>query len=171
MILNIPSSIFPHLSLSIIYTDTKITNIEFISTKKNNKFSAELSSDIDITSLEQQIKYQFKQYFLSSGFQFSLDFQFIKGTEFQQKVWHALTEIPIGKLMTYGQLAKKLNSSPRAVGNACRNNPLPIIVPCHRIVSASGIGGYAGDTLTRQNTDIDFLAIKKWLLSHERAGF
>ncbi len=171
MILNIPFSVFPHLSLSIIYTETAITNIKFISTQQKTILATTLSINVDISPLEQQIKYQFKQYFLSSEFQFSLAFQFIKGTEFQQRVWHALTEIPIGKLMTYGQLAKKLNSSPRAVGNACRNNPLPIIVPCHRIVSASGIGGYAGDTLTRQNTDIDFLAIKKWLLAHERAGF
>ena len=171
MILNIPFSVFPYLSLSIIYTDTAITHVKFISTQKKNILSAVLSVDVDISPLEQQIKYQFEQYFLSDKFRFSLPYQFIKGTRFQQKVWHALTEIPTGKVMTYGQLAEKLHSSPRAVGNACRNNPLPIMIPCHRIVSASGIGGYAGDTLALQKTDIDFLVIKKWLLAHERADF
>ena len=63
--------------------------------------------------------------------------------------------------LTYGEMAKKLDSSPRAVGNACRANPLPIIIPCHRVVSQSGIGGYGG------HTEGEVLAIKEWLLHHE----
>lgn len=85
------------------------------------------------------------------------------GTRFQQRVWQALQNIPSGETLTYGELAKQLNSSPRAVGQACRNNPIPIIIPCHRVVSASGLGGYAGDTGGK------LMAIKKWLLRHEGA--
>ena len=90
------------------------------------------------------------------------------GTEFQQKVWQALLEIPVGETQTYGFLANKLNTSARAVGNACRQNHFPVIVPCHRVVSASGIGGYAGDTLLNQQGQIHYMQIKQWLLSHEK---
>ena len=83
------------------------------------------------------------------------------GTPFQNSVWNALKNIPAGKVVTYGAIAKQLGTSARAVGNACRKNPIPVVVPCHRVVSANGIGGYAGDT------NGDMLAIKSWLLRHE----
>ncbi|MGD8812578.1 MAG: methylated-DNA--[protein]-cysteine S-methyltransferase, partial [Thioalkalispiraceae bacterium] len=86
------------------------------------------------------------------------------GTSFQQKVWKTMLNIPPGKVMSYGEIAKKLNSSPRAVGNACRANPLPLLVPCHRVVSQAGLGGYGGETSGKR------LAIKRWLLSHEGAA-
>ena len=85
------------------------------------------------------------------------------GTPFQKKVWHELEKIPFGQVITYGELAQKLHTSARAVGNACRNNPIPVVVPCHRVVSASGIGGYSGETSG------DKLQIKSWLLQHEGA--
>jgi len=84
-----------------------------------------------------------------------------QGTLFQKSVWHELCKIPLGETRTYGEIAHKLNSSARAVGNACRRNPVQIIVPCHRVVSAKGLGGYAGETQGRQ------LDIKRWLLNHE----
>ncbi len=83
------------------------------------------------------------------------------GTPFQQKVWRALQEIPAGQTWTYGQLAKHIDSAPRAVGQACRRNPLPIVVPCHRVVAQSGMGGYSGAT---SGPD---MVIKTWLLMHE----
>lgn len=102
---------------------------------------------------------QLREYF-DHGKAFNLPLR-AEGTRFQQRVWQALQKIPSGKTLTYGELAKILNSSPRAVGQACRNNPIPIIIPCHRVVSASGLGGYAGDTGGK------LMAIKKWLLRHE----
>jgi methylated-DNA-[protein]-cysteine S-methyltransferase len=83
------------------------------------------------------------------------------GTPFQQRVWRALRSIPSGQVRRYGELAAELGSSARAVANACRANPLPLLVPCHRVVSATGAGGYLGKTSGSP------LAIKLWLLQHE----
>jgi len=86
----------------------------------------------------------------------------LSGTEFQKKVWRVLSSINTGKTMTYGDIAKQLSSSPRAVGNACRRNPIPIFIPCHRAVSASGRGGFMGHTTG------EAMEIKDWLLAHEQ---
>lgn len=67
-------------------------------------------------------------------------------TPFQKKVLKQLQLIPYGETRTYGEIAKILKTSPRAIGNACRNNPVPIIIPCHRVLAANGIGGYDGAT-------------------------
>lgn len=83
------------------------------------------------------------------------------GTAHQQRVWAALREIPSGQSRTYGELADVVGSASRAVGQACRRNPIPIIIPCHRVVARGGIGGYSGATAGPE------LAIKRWLLAHE----
>ncbi|HET9843661.1 MAG TPA: methylated-DNA--[protein]-cysteine S-methyltransferase [Gammaproteobacteria bacterium] len=85
----------------------------------------------------------------------------LSGTPFQLKVWDALTKIPAGSTITYGHLAKALNSSPRAIGGACKSNPCPIIIPCHRVVAAKHLGGFAG-CLTGSK-----IKLKHWLLQHE----
>jgi methylated-DNA-[protein]-cysteine S-methyltransferase len=64
-------------------------------------------------------------------------------TPFQKRLRKALLEIPFGEIRTYGELAKVLNSAPRAVGQSLGANPLPILIPCHRIVAANGLGGFA----------------------------
>ncbi len=84
-----------------------------------------------------------------------------RGTLYQQKVWQALQRIPVGEVRTYGELARELGSCARAVAQACRANPLPILIPCHRVVSATGLGGYMGKTYGPE------LEIKRWLLHHE----
>ncbi|MER2527053.1 MAG: methylated-DNA--[protein]-cysteine S-methyltransferase [Candidatus Competibacter denitrificans] len=83
------------------------------------------------------------------------------GTAFQQRVWAALQAIPIGSVLSYGELAQRLDTAPRAIGGACRSNPIPILIPCHRVVSRQGLGGYAGEVKGEP------LAIKRWLLRHE----
>ena len=67
------------------------------------------------------------------------------GTKFQQRVWSMMEQIPYGKTKTYGEIAKALGSSARAVGMACGANPIPVIIPCHRVVAATDMGGYSGD--------------------------
>lgn len=89
----------------------------------------------------------------------------LSGTPFQHRVWQALRSIPVGKIMTYGALAACLRSSARAVGNACRSNPVPIVVPCHRVVAGNGLGGFAGDSQGR------LILVKRWLLQHEGVEF
>lgn len=84
-----------------------------------------------------------------------------QGTVFQIRVWQALATIPSGAVKTYGELAKQLHSNARAIGNACRANPIPIIIPCHRVIAASSLGGYAGDKSGR------LISIKHFLLHHE----
>lgn len=86
------------------------------------------------------------------------------GTVFQRLVWRALRRIPSGATRRYGELAAVVRSAPRAVGGACRANPIPIVVPCHRVVAAAGLGGYTGSTHSRA------VHIKRWLLAHERRG-
>jgi methylated-DNA-[protein]-cysteine S-methyltransferase len=85
-----------------------------------------------------------------------------EGTAFQRAVWNAIATIPNAATRTYGELAHDLGSSARAVGNACGSNPIPLIVPCHRVVAASGrLGGF-------MHSRSDFpLSIKRWLLAHE----
>ncbi len=83
------------------------------------------------------------------------------GTPYQRRVWQALQQIPVGEVRTYGELSAELKSSPRAVAQACRANPLLILIPCHRVVSASGLGGYMGKSEGPE------LEIKRWLLHHE----
>lgn len=86
----------------------------------------------------------------------------LKGTPFQQRVWRALQSIAVGTVCTYGELARQLGTAPRAIGGACRTNPVPLVIPCHRVVSRNGLGGYTGEITG------DPLAIKRWLLEHER---
>ncbi len=84
------------------------------------------------------------------------------GTIFQQRVWRQMSKIPPGQVQTYGELATSLHTSARAVGNACRANPIPLIIPCHRVVAKHSLGGYAGRTNGR------LLDMKQWLLEHEQ---
>ena len=85
-----------------------------------------------------------------------------QGTTFQRAVWSALRQIPMGQTTSYGELAKELNTSPRALANACRKNPFPLIIPCHRVLSKTGIGGYAGAVTGK------LIDIKTALLQYEK---
>ncbi len=142
---------FAHLGIRIV--DNKLAAIDFIESE------TEIEPE-DVVSVD--VCKQIRQYLDDPGAneQFDIACSF-SATPFQQKVWRELRKIPAGKVVTYGELAKKLGTSARAVGNACRRNPVPVVIPCHRVVSARGIGGYAGDT------GGNLLRIKSWLLQHE----
>ena len=66
------------------------------------------------------------------------------GSPFEQRVWSAMQKIPYGETRCYGDLAADISSAPRAVGGACGKNPIPIVIPCHRVLAKAGLGGYSG---------------------------
>lgn len=138
--------------LGLTITNNKLAKIQFL--PSNTRLLAAQNS------IARQITTKIKKYFCNPKLQFKLPIQ-IKGTPLQQKIWQILQKIPCGKTVTYGELAQKIGTSPRVIGNACRRNPIPIVIPCHRVVAAKGFGGYCGKTCN------DFLKIKKWLLMHE----
>ena len=89
-----------------------------------------------------------------------------KGTQFQHRVWHAIRAIPLMESRTYGELARQLRTSARAVGQACGANRIALIIPCHRVVGSRGsLGGFMNEESG------DPLAIKRWLLTHEGYRF
>jgi len=85
----------------------------------------------------------------------------VEGTPLQKGVWQAMCAIPRGRTRTYGELARELGTEPRAVGQACGDNRLPIVIPCHRVVASDGLGGFG------HATGGYLLEAKRWLLMHE----
>ena len=107
---------------------------------------------------------QIQAYLENPRFAFDLPLR-LAGTRHRLAVWEAMQRIPAGETRTYGELARELGSSPRAVGGACGANPLPLVVPCHRVIAAGGaIGGFMGS-----RSEGFEIAIKRWLLEHEGA--
>jgi methylated-DNA-[protein]-cysteine S-methyltransferase len=97
----------------------------------------------DETPLLSRARTQLLEYFAGRRREFALPLA-PDGTPFQKTLWQALLAIPYGELRTYCELATELESAPRAVGGACGRNPIPIIIPCHRVVAAGSLGGYSG---------------------------
>ncbi len=85
----------------------------------------------------------------------------LQGTLFQRRVWREIEKLFLLKTTTYGVMARHLGSAARAVGGACGANPVPLIVPCHRVLSANGLGGFMG------GREAFPLSVKRWLLAHE----
>ena len=114
-------------------------------------------------ALAKKVCQQLKRYFKDPQYQFQLPLHLV-GTDLQQTIWQFLNTIPSGKTMTYGEVATQLGTHPRVMGQACRANPIPIIVPCHRVIAADGgLGGYCGATRG------EGLARKRYLLQHEQS--
>jgi methylated-DNA-[protein]-cysteine S-methyltransferase len=101
--------------------------------------------DQDPTPLLRDAKKQLEAYFDRRLTAFDLPLA-PEGTDFQKHVWRAMLKIPYGKTQTYGAISARLKASARSVGTACGRNPLPVLIPCHRVVAAGGrMGGYSGD--------------------------
>lgn len=113
-------------------------------------------------ALAEQAAGQVLRYFAQPDYRIRLPLADI-GSAFQRKVWSAIATIPRGEVRTYGQIAKLIRSAPRAVGQACGANWFPLVIPCHRVTAAGGIGGFS------QHDDEDgfHLGVKRWLLAHE----
>lgn len=133
----------------VLFADAKKTSQTF----KLRGFENEIS---DPQSYQAGV--QLLEYFEGKRTVFDMPFD-IRGTEFQMSVWKSLVDIPYGQTLSYAQVAEKVQSprAYRAVGSSCGANPLPIIIPCHRVLASNGgLGGYSGG-----------LEIKRALLEHE----
>jgi methylated-DNA-[protein]-cysteine S-methyltransferase len=108
---------------------------------------------------------QLERYLDDPNFRFALPLA-PAGSAFGRRVWAALSDIPVGESRTYGELARRLHTAPRAIGGACGANPIALVIPCHRVVGSHGsLGGFMGVT------EGDPIAIKRWLLTHEGYRF
>lgn len=125
------------------------------------QYKAKAASD----KLTKKVAMQVAAYLKNPDYEFNLDLPDI-GTDHQRKVWSVINTIPRGKVLTYGEVAHKIRSAPRAVGQACGANWFPLIIPCHRVTASGGIGGFA-------RHDGGFhQSVKRWLLQHEQVpGF
>ncbi len=117
-----------------------------------------------VTEMAQRVWEELGAYLADPGHVFRLPMK-PGGTPYQQRVWAQIAAIPAGATKTYGDIAAALQSAPRAVGNACGANPIPLVVPCHRVLGKVGLGGF-----NRQQTNLT-LDIKRWLLCHEGYRF
>lgn len=101
------------------------------------------------------------RYLADPAYCFDLPYR-LEGTPFQQRVWREIEKLFPIKTVTYGDLARRIGSAARPVGGACGTNPVPLFVPCHRVLAAAGgIGGFMG------GKDDFPLSVKRWLLRHE----
>lgn len=112
------------------------------------------------TALAREACRQVAAYVSDADFSFDLPLA-RRGTEFQRRVWGAICAIPRGRTRGYGDLARDLCSAPRAVGQACGCNFFPLVIPCHRVIAAGGLGGFAHHSAGFH------LRVKRWLLAHE----
>ena len=143
----------PPCHLGAIFTGDALTRLDFLTT------APPVSTRPD--SRATQLARELDAYWQNPTHSFDLLFV-PQGTPFQLRVWHALMGIPAGHPATYGALAKRLGTAARAVGQACGSNPLPILIPCHRVVAAHGLGGFMHSAAGAP------LDVKTWLLAHER---
>lgn len=114
----------------------------------------------DSTEVLQEARQQLLAYDAGEIGQFDLPMR-IKGSDFQRAVCAAMSAIPYGETCTYGDIAKQLGVPAQAVGQACGGNPIPIIIPCHRVMGAKGLTGFSG---------AGGVETKVALLRHEGAG-
>lgn len=140
--------------------DGAVVRVEVNSRKSKNILQQKSERTGANEKIAREFKKQVSEYFLGGRKKFSVPMKYF-GTEFQKKVWQALTHIPFGKKIAYKELAAMVGNprAVRAVGQANNKNPLPILIPCHRVVGAKGdpIGFACG------------VATQEWLLKHENA--
>ena len=133
--------------LALVASGRAITSLEWRKSRSNQKTKTLLI-----------VKKELTQYFSGELTEFTVPLD-PSGTAFQRRVWKTIVAIPYGERRTYRDIANTLNSSPRAVGGACGRNPIPIIIPCHRVVGSNGsLTGYTG---------ADGINTKSFLLEHE----
>jgi methylated-DNA-[protein]-cysteine S-methyltransferase len=147
---------FPTFALKVNLDANNVYHAEFIPPTINA-----VSPSISLSTLAIEVIRQLDEYCNNPRFKFDLPFSY-DGTPYQLKVWQIMQQIEAGSTLTYGEVARQLVSAPRAVGGACGANPLPVFIPCHRIIAANAkLGGFNSGNIFFN------LGIKKWLLNHE----
>ncbi len=144
----------PFAVIEVHATAVALTRVEFLA-----RSTAELTPS---GALAERAAREIQRYLGDPEFRFELPLD-PAGSAFRLRVWRALSAIPPGAVRTYGEIARALHSAARPVGQACGANPIPLIVPCHRVVGRQGLGGFMGAVAG------DPIAIKGWLLRHEGA--
>ncbi|SFF07789.1 methylated-DNA--[protein]-cysteine S-methyltransferase [Nitrosomonas sp. Nm166] len=143
----------PFAVLGIVTEEDWLTDIEYLPL---NTQSLAPQSD-----LAKEVCRQLQTYLDEPDFRFDLSL-YIGGTTHQRRVWQVIQNIPSGKTSSYADIAAQLHSAPRAVGRACGANRIPIVIPCHRVISKNGgLGGFMNAS------EGSPLEIKRWLLRHE----
>jgi methylated-DNA-[protein]-cysteine S-methyltransferase len=143
---------FPKMKVAVVTRDARVAAIRYL--------PPETPVRSPCNALAERAAHQLERYRDDPDAPFDLPLA-IEGTPFQRSVWDAMRAIPRGRTRTYGELARELGGEARAVGQACGDNRLPIVIPCHRVVAAGGIGGFA------HATDGYLIEAKRWLLLHE----
>ena len=131
-----------------------ITTLEWLRTA----FAPDSHDDAGSPLLDEAVR-QLAEYFAGERQAFDLPLA-PAGNAFYQDVWRLMRQIPFGRTATYGDLARQLDSAAQPVGSACGANPIAILIPCHRVVAASGLGGFSGGAGVES---------KRFLLHHEGA--
>ena len=129
--------------LEAMIGEGKIFALYFVESEET--FPQDVSLSVEDARTAELLKTQLDEYFAGQRQSFDLPFV-LHGTEFPLAVWNAIRRIPYGEVRSYGEVAWMAGypRAARAVGTACRKNPLLLIVPCHRVVAADGLGGYGG---------------------------
>ena len=147
---------FPKMKVAVRTSDERIVEIRYL--------PAEIETRAPANSLASLAAKQLERYRDDPDTRFDLPLA-VEGSPLQRAVWEAMCAIPRGRTRTYGELARELGADPRDIGQACGDNRLPIVIPCHRVVAADGIGGFG------HSTGGYLLEAKRWLLMHEAPAF
>ena len=143
---------FPKMKVAVKTRDGRVTEIRYL--------PLSVPSVLAKNPLAENAARQLQAYRQDPNSTFDLPLV-IEGTELQKAVWRAMCAIARGKTRTYGDIAREVGADARAVGQACGDNRLPIVIPCHRVVAADGIGGFSH---ARSGFPLE---AKRWLLAHE----
>jgi methylated-DNA-[protein]-cysteine S-methyltransferase len=147
---------FPKMKVGVATREARVVEIRYLpattpTKSPANSFAARVADQLERYRADPDSKFDFPVV--------------IEGTPLQRAVWDAMCAIPRGKTRTYGDIARELGADARDIGQACGDNRLPIVIPCHRVVAANGLGGFA------HATSGYLMEVKRWLLAHEAPAF
>jgi methylated-DNA-[protein]-cysteine S-methyltransferase len=150
---------FPKMKVGVVTREGRVVGIRYLPLAAESKAPA--------NELAERAVRQLERYRADPDTKFDLPL-LIEGTDFQRRVWQIMCGIPRGRTLTYGEVARKMGEAnfdaARVVGQACGDNRLPIVIPCHRVVGADGIGGFS------HSTEGYLIEVKRWLLMHEASA-